>query len=177
VAGGAGAGCLSEGKDKSEVLESVGRGESQKVEFKSKIDDGLGKSICSFANTNDGTILVGVGDDGIIVGIDKKHEREIANIAHTCKPSIYPEIEAIETDGRKVFIVKIKKSGSLHSFKNIAYKRIASHDKPLSPEEVIAFAKNAGIIKWDEQVCEGAALDDIDWEKIEWFNLMNSTGF
>lgn len=169
VAGGSGAGCLSEGKAGPEALGLVGKGESQKVELKSKIDDGLGKSICSFANTNDGTIFVGVGDDGKIIGIDNKHEREIANIAHTCKPSIFPELEAIETEGRNIFLVKIKKSGSLHSFKNIAYKRIASHDKPLSPEEVIEFAKNTGKIRFDSQVCEGAVFDDIDLEKVEWF--------
>ncbi|MFH1637780.1 MAG: RNA-binding domain-containing protein, partial [Candidatus Woesearchaeota archaeon] len=115
----------------------IGKGENQAVEFKSKADDGVGKSICSFANTNDGIILVGVDDKGNVEGINKKHEREIANIAHSCKPSVYPEVIPVEIKGKNVFVVKVKKSDSLHSFKNISYKRIASHDKPLSPEEVI----------------------------------------
>jgi len=143
--------------------------ESQTLEFKSKMEDGLGKSICSFANTNDGIILVGVSDDGKVNGIDKKHEKEIANIAHSCKPSIYPKIETVELDGKNVFIVKVKKSDSLHSFKNIAYKRIASHNKPLSPEEVIEFAKYSGKIRWDEQICEEGGLDYIDWKFVKEF--------
>ena len=155
--------------NEKEIEKLTGKRENQKVEFKSKIDDGLGKSICSFANTNDGIVLVGVSDSGGIIGIDKKHEREIANIAHTCKPSVYPKIEAVEIEGKNIFIVEIKKSNSLHSFKNIAYKRIASHDKPLSPEEVIRFAKDTGKIKWGEQICEAAGLEDIDEEKVKWF--------
>ncbi|MBU3896761.1 MAG: putative DNA binding domain-containing protein, partial [Nanoarchaeota archaeon] len=139
------------------------------VEFKSKADDGFGKSVCSFANTNDGVVLVGVSDAGKIIGIDKKHEREIANIAHSCKPSVYPKIEIIEAEDKNIFIVNVKKSNSLHSFKNIAYKRIASHDKPLSPEEVVEFARDSGKIKWDGQVCEDASLEDIDEEKVKWY--------
>lgn len=154
---------------KQEILKIIKQGESQKVEFKLKINDGLGKSICSFANTNNGFILIGVSDDRKIIGIDKKHEREIANIAHSCKPSVYPKIKFIEIEGKNIFIAEVKKSDSLHSFKNIAYKRIASHNKPLSPEEVIEFAKDTGKIKWDEQICEGASLEDIEEGKVKWF--------
>jgi len=112
---------------------------------------------------------VGVSDDGKIVGIDKKHQREIANIAHTCKPSVYPRIETLEIKGNNIFIIEVKKSDSLHSFENVAYKGMASHDKPLSPEKVVEFAKDTGKIKWDKQVCEGASLNDIDKEKVKWF--------
>lgn len=95
--------------NEEELLRLIEKGESGKVEFKSDIGDGLGKSICSFANTNDGIILLGVGNDGKITGIDKKHERDIANIAHTCKPSVYPKIESMDAEGRNIFIITIKK--------------------------------------------------------------------
>ena len=155
--------------NKKDIKKLIAKGEGQRIEFKSKIDDSLGKSICSFANTNDGVVLVGLSDDGKIVGINKKHERDMANIAHTCKPSVYPEIEIVEIEYENIFVVKIKKSDSLHSFKNIAYKRIASHDKPLSPEEVIELAKDTGKIKFDSQVCEGANFDDINRKKVRWY--------
>ena len=72
-------------------------------------------------------------------------------------------------ENKNIFIIEVKKSNSLHSFKNIAYKRIASHNKPLSPEEVVEFAKNTGKIRWDEQICEEASLDNIDKSKVKWF--------
>lgn len=155
--------------NKKDIKKLIEKGETQKIEFKSKIDGGLGKSVCSFANTDEGIILVGVGDNKEIMGIAKKHEREMAHISHSCKPSVYPKIEAVKIDGKNIFVVEIKKSNSLHSFKNIAYKRVASHDKPLSPEEVVEFAKDTGKIRWDEQVCEDASLVDIDKEKVKWF--------
>ncbi|MCK5509962.1 putative DNA binding domain-containing protein [Candidatus Parcubacteria bacterium] len=155
--------------NENKIKNLIKEGESQKVEFKSKINDGLGKSICSFANTNNGVVLVGVGDNGKIIGVPKKYERDIANIAHSCKPSTYPEVISAEIEGENIFIVQVKKSDNLHSFKNIAYRRISSHNKPLSPEEVIAFAKDIGKIKWDNQICAGASLDNIDEEKIKWF--------
>ena len=159
---------MANGKIKK-IRKLIEKGENRKVEFKLKISDGFGKSICGFANTNNGIILVGVNDDGKIVGISKKYEREIANIAHTCKPSIYPKIETIEIKGKNIFVVEIKKSDNLRSFKNIAYKRVASHNKPLSPEEVIELAKDIGKIKWDGQVCEEANLNDMDKEKVRWY--------
>ena len=154
---------------KKKIEKIINGGESQKVEFKLKINDSLGKSICGFANTNGGIVLIGVNDDGKIIDISKKHERDIANMAHTCKPSVYPKIETVKIKEKNIFIAEIKKSDSLHSFKNIAYKRIASHNKPLSPEEIVEFAKNTGKIKWDGQVCEEAGLGDIDEEKVRWY--------
>ena len=135
----------------------IKKGESQELEFKQKPSEDIGNSICSFANTNNGIVLVGVSDKGEITGCSEKHEQQIANIAHTCKPSIYPKIEEAEIGNKLVFAVRVKKSGALHSCKNIAYERVGTHDKPLSPEEVIQHAKDTGKIRFDSQVCEGAS--------------------
>jgi len=150
------------------ILSIIANGEEQDVEFKSKAH-AIGETICSFANTNDGTILVSVLDDGKIVGCPKKHEQVIANIAHTCKPSIYPLINSVEIGGKNVFVVKVRKSSQVHSFKNIAYLRVGTHDKPLSAEELIEFAREKKTFEFDSRICEGATLIEINDEKIRWF--------
>ncbi len=147
----------------------IKRGESQSLEFKLKPDEDLGKTICSFANTNGGIILIGISDDKEIMGCSGKQEQRIANTAHSCKSSVYPEIRESNLNGKNIFMINVKKSSQIHSFKNIAYKRVGSHNKPLSPEEVIEFAKSSGRIRWDEQICRGASLQDIDEEKVRWF--------
>jgi len=78
----------------------------------------------AFANTNDGLTMVGVSDKDEIVGCKtvKKIEQQIANISHSCKPSIYPEIEKVKIDKKTIFVVHVKKTGSIHSYKNISYK-------------------------------------------------------
>jgi len=143
--------------------------EGQNLEFKRRPSEELGKSICSFANTNDGIILVGISDNKQILGVEEKDEQKIASIAHTCKPSIYPRIERIKTGEKTVFVVKVKNTGLIHSYKNIAYKRIGSSDEPLSPEEVIEFAKSIGKIQFDSMICEEAKLKDINEDKVRWY--------
>jgi predicted HTH transcriptional regulator len=50
--------------------------ESQKTEFKQIWKDEYLKHICAFANTHGGSLLIGVGDNGEIVGI-KERKKEI----------------------------------------------------------------------------------------------------
>ncbi|MCK4418094.1 MAG: putative DNA binding domain-containing protein, partial [Candidatus Latescibacteria bacterium] len=120
-------------------------------------------------NTNDGTILVGVSDSKDLVGTSLKMENQIASVAHSCKPSIFPKIKAVEVEGKTVLVVTVRKTGSIHSSRNIAYKRVGSHDQPLSPGEVIELAKRADRIMFDDQICRQATLEHISEEKVRWF--------
>jgi len=67
-----------------DILEIVNDGEGEKLEFKStlrtnlhtkevdrKIEHNVLKTIAAFLNTNGGTLLIGVSDDGEITGIEK----------------------------------------------------------------------------------------------------------
>lgn len=156
---------------KEKILKLIKKGETQRVEFKSLPSKEIGNSICAFANTNDGIVLVGVSDKGEIIGCKtiKKIEQQIANISHSCKPSIYPEVEETEIDKKTIFAVHVKKTDGTHSYKNISYKRVGTHDKPMSSEELIEFAKDTGKIQFDNRICEGAQFKDIDKSKIKWF--------
>ena len=51
----------------------IAAGESQSVEFKCRFPDqarDLAKEVAAFASSNDGTILIGVRDDGIPLGLE-----------------------------------------------------------------------------------------------------------
>lgn len=43
--------------------------ENQETEFKREYTDDLKKEVVAFLNTNDGTIYIGMNDDGSICGI------------------------------------------------------------------------------------------------------------
>lgn len=45
--------------------------ESELLELKEKYTDSITKEIVSFLNTNGGTILIGVNDNGTVVGVQK----------------------------------------------------------------------------------------------------------
>lgn len=137
-------------------------GENQAVEFKAEVSPEIGKSICAFANTNAGTIMVGISDDGRFKDLAKDADERVAQIAHGCKPSVYPSIEKVMCEGKLVLVVAVPHSkGVLHSYKSIAYRRVGTTDMPLSPEEVIAFAQHAGLIRFDNKICP-AQLADMD---------------
>lgn len=154
------------------LIELIDAGESQATEFKAEISPELGKSICAFANTNAGTILVGVSDDGRIKELAKDADERVAQIAHGCKPSVYPDIEKMLCKGKPVLVISVSQSrGVLHSYKSIAYRRVSTTDMPLSPEEVIAFAREARLIRFDNQSCD-TQLADIDEATVRSFVRM-----
>ncbi len=73
----------------------VSLGEGFTIEFKRSGTSGLGREICAFANATGGTILLGVADDGEVVGVEK-HNRlksEVQSIARSADPPIAVEIE------------------------------------------------------------------------------------
>ncbi|WP_210121465.1 AlbA family DNA-binding domain-containing protein [Treponema parvum] len=56
--------------------------ESETSELKEKYADTIAKEIVSFLNSNGGTILIGVKDNGTVVGVDRIDEvfRKISDI-------------------------------------------------------------------------------------------------
>ncbi len=155
--------------DQETLKTLIQQGEGQNLEFKLRPSEEIGKDICAFTNTNDGTIIVGISNSKDLIGTTTKMESQVASISHSCKPAIYPEIEQLKIEAKSILVIRIKKTGGIHSYKNIAYKRVGSHNKPLSPDEVIEFAKSTGKIQFDSQICQGVTLKDIDEERVKWF--------
>lgn len=56
--------------------------ETQTMELKEKYTDSIAKEIVSFLNSDGGTLIVGVKDDGTVVGVDKLDEtlRKISDV-------------------------------------------------------------------------------------------------
>lgn len=69
-----------------DIKKITSQGESQDLELKSslKLKREIGETISAFANTSSGVILVGVSDDGKILGADigRKTVEDLANWIH-----------------------------------------------------------------------------------------------
>ena len=113
-------------------------GENQYIEFKQNFDKNnteFLESVVSFANTNDGTILLGVDDDGKAVGFFDdfdKTEKKIRNlVSHHCEPDIEISVEQIQLDECPVIAVKVKegKNKPYLLLNNSAYKRVEKDDR------------------------------------------------
>lgn len=56
-------------------MNGAGRREGERLEFKRSWTDEALKDIAAFANRHGGTVLVGVDDDGTVVGFDADDSR------------------------------------------------------------------------------------------------------
>jgi DNA-binding response OmpR family regulator len=115
------------------IEEIISRGESPKLEFKSsmrwnfnakKIDKEIElawlKTIAAFMNTEGGTLLIGVKDDGTILGIEADNfpneDKFLLRFSNLINQYIGPEFskfikyELIPFEGKKVLLVKCEKS-------------------------------------------------------------------
>jgi ATP-dependent DNA helicase RecG len=63
-------------------------GEGFTTEFKRMGTSNLGREICAFANATGGVILIGVDDDGEIVGVGKhnKIKSQVQSIVRSAEP-------------------------------------------------------------------------------------------
>ena len=56
---------------KSEIRELIEQGEGYFVEFKKDIGQGLDREMVGFANSSGGKIVIGVADNGKVIGCPK----------------------------------------------------------------------------------------------------------
>lgn len=114
-------------------------GEGISVEFKrcgSQPGQDTFETVCSFANRQGGSILLGVCDDGAVEGVPEASalniERNISNV--TSNPDLFNVSPLVEferlrdSEGRLVIRVWVPMGPSLYTFKGAVYDRVADAD-------------------------------------------------
>lgn len=95
----------------------IKQGEHQQLDFKHSITDSkkIARSLVAFANTDGGKLLVGVKDNGAIVGVRDDEEFYMVQAAAQlyCKPSMNFDSKIWEINGKTVLEITIAKSGNL----------------------------------------------------------------
>ena len=70
--------------------------ETERIEFKSQWNEACCKEVLAFANSNGGTLFIGVDDNGIEVGVEAA-DTTYAQITNTIRDSILPDITMLIT--------------------------------------------------------------------------------
>jgi ATP-dependent DNA helicase RecG len=163
-------------KHRMDIEELIERGETQSLEFKEslRLKDEIGETVSAFSNSDGGTVIVGVSDNGGVFGVDigKNTLEEVANyIKRNTDPRIFPRIEVTETGDKKVVVIDVAESAEKPVFfKNHGYKRVGKTNQRISSSELRKLAKESGErVYWDERVCEEVNLEDIDEEKVKFY--------
>lgn len=100
----------------------------------------MAKEIAALANTRGGNILIGVDDDGVVVGIDdaKKDAALIMTAGRNhCLPAIEPEIKTVSIGGKTVLWVVVTPGDGTHAVvdqqgNTRIYVRVADKNLPAS---------------------------------------------
>jgi ATP-dependent DNA helicase RecG len=117
-------------------------GESINNEFKiskTELNKNAFESICAFLNRKGGNLLLGVNDDGTVVGVE---ETEIQNIVdrlvslmnnpQKLSPTIYLVPEIIPIDDKKIIYLQIPESSQVHSTSGKIFDRNSDGDFNIS---------------------------------------------
>jgi len=159
-----------------QLKELIQQGESQNIELKSslKLKEEIGETISAFANTSGGIIIIGVSDEGKILGVDigKKTLEDLANwVKENTDPQIYPDVKVHQVENKSIIEVSLKENEEKPVFfKNHAFQRVGKTNQRISANKIRELAKQERVkLHWDEKICERATLEDIDEEKVKGF--------
>ncbi|MFZ8846320.1 MAG: ATP-binding protein [Candidatus Hydrothermia bacterium] len=139
------------------------------MEFKEKWTDDSLKTICAFANTSGGELIIGVSDKGGIVGV-KDIEKLIRDLPNKIrdKLKITPSISVEEKEGKEILHIKIFPSTIPVSYEGKFYIRSGSTTQELKDTELAYFLLEKMGKTWDS-LSSGFDISDIDFSTIEMF--------
>ena len=147
----------------STVLRS---GPSQLVEYLAEADvDVLAETLVAFANSDGGTLLLGVDDDGKPNGRVFPDEAEIAlrTAEARCRPAVQVRWEQMETAGAAVIAVHVTRSSELHSLGDgRVLVRMGVENRPLGGEAIRQLAATKSSADYESEAVPGATRADLD---------------
>ncbi len=149
--------------------------ENDNIEFKESLSlwKEIIETVSAFSNHKGGIILIGVKDNGSIIGltIGKSTIEDITNkIKLNTEPTILPIITWQEIDNKTIIIIEVQeaKLKPVRVFGK-SYKRVGKTNQIMSLlEESYVLLDSMGQT-WDGITREDATLDDIDDDKIRKF--------
>ena len=127
-------------------------GEGFTTEFKRSVPSNLGAEVCAFANGTGGVILIGVTDDGDVVGVGS-HNRlksQVQTTARSADPPIAVEVESV---GGVLVVTVPEQHSKPYSFSGRFYVREGSNCQQMSRDEIRESFYKEGLIRFDETPC------------------------
>ncbi len=147
-----------------------GMKENQNLEFKESWRDEYLRYVSGFANSQGGSLLIGVDDNGVVVGVEnaKKLLENLPNkIVSTT--GVIPEVSLLEENGKEYIRISIGASNTPVTFNGRLYLRSGSTLQEMDGMVAQNFLLGKMGISWDAQVIDGTGIKDIDAAAVSYF--------
>ncbi len=149
------------------------RGPGQLVALMPELDaDRLAETMVAFANTDGGTIVLGVDVSGRATGelYPEEAEGAVNSAARQCRPPVQTEWHQEEIAGGFAFFIRVPRSTELHSLADgRVLVRAREENRPLSGEEIRHLAATKSTGDFEMQTLPGARREELDDEVIQEF--------
>ncbi len=156
------------------IKELISQGEGQQLEFKEQFrPDAIGKTICAFLNNDGGQVLIGIKDNGTIVGIVEAEKRADELQKYLLK-EIVPEapitISVDLFEKKKLILAKVwAGSKKPYLFNSTIFYRRNAVTVQASTQEISELINRRQELEthWERQITTGVELDDLDLQEVK----------
>ena len=155
----------------TELTEKIYLGEDSTIEFKRELPhrESLAEEIAAFANTSGGVILIGVDDDGEIVGMNRQDlDRTEKTVVEVCRDNIDPMVhiltEKLRIDDKNLLKIEVPGSPFVHKTSNGYFIRQGSSKREMTTEQLgrlLQSRSQAHRISFDEQFVPNTHKDTL----------------
>jgi predicted HTH transcriptional regulator len=154
------------------IAEAIAGGEGPRLDFKRDLSSpkSLLKDIVAFANTAGGTVVVGVQDDGSLVGVAdplREEERLSSMVSDSIEPQLLPEIYAVSYGEHELLVVEVAHHPAPFHLRaegpeRGVYMRLGSTSRRAEPETLAELRRQAAGESFDLFARSDVAVGDLD---------------
>ncbi|MEN6383928.1 MAG: ATP-binding protein [Phycisphaerales bacterium] len=147
----------------------ITEGEGLTVEFKEQYTAKIDRDIVAFANTKGGCILLGIADNGRIIGqkLNNRIKSEIHNIGRNCDPPVsINRILQVE----EIAVIQISEGDEKpYSCSSGFFRRLDAVTQKMSQKEVRMLFRETDNVFFESQFCHSLNVKGIAVEKVKTF--------
>ena len=155
-------------------IELTRKGENTRIEYKTcteEISESLYESVCSLLNHSGGQILVGVQNDGTIIGVNpdkiEKLRTDIVNCINNPElflPCPYFTPRIMKVEGKSVMLLDIPCGQYVYRFKGRYWDRNDDADIDVTdqPELLLSIFERKNPHLFEERLVEGLTMEHLD---------------